>query len=594
MRVLVRLFRYAVMHKGVLALAFLLALLGAAVDIAKPWPGKLVIDYGLDGQPLPARLAAITTFLPGAGTRQGFLAWSVGAALAMVWVGAAVSFQVLSLIVRVCQRMVYDISMDLFNKVQRLSISYHGRKSVGDLLQRLSGDVFVIHTAVSQIALPATTSGITLGGMLVVMAKLNWQLSLIAFAAVPLLIAALAIFLRPMDATSSRQFRVQGSVMTLIEQSLTAIRAIQGFAREDYMSLKVSGKARELAGAYGVATAVSSAYQQVTTVIVGTAAAAILWFGSGQVLAHKLSVGGLWVFLGYLGALYGPVNLLALAVAAAVQVVARGRRVFEVLDADEEVPESKRAHDLGRSRGEITFRNVSFAYPGRHKPVLDEVSFSAGPGVITAIVGSTGVGKTSLVSLISRFHDPQQGEVLLDGHDVRNLTLRSLRDNVSLVLQEPFLFAMSVAENVAFGKPDCTQSDIVAAATAARAHDFIINLPHGYETLLGERGVTLSGGECQRLSIARALLKDAPILILDEPTSSLDAHTESQIFDALTEVMRNKTVIIISHRLNTIRRADQILVLDNGKIVERGTHETLIRNGQLYAELFRAQHIAAL
>jgi ATP-binding cassette, subfamily B, putative efflux pump len=317
------------------------------------------------------------------------------------------------------------------------------------------------------------------------------------------------------------------------------------------------------------------------------------------VLAGQISLGDLLVFLGYLSALYGPVSELSLSVNYAVEVVARGKRVFEIIDAEEEVSERPDAANLGRARGEVVFEDVTFGYhqPGSDippPPVLRDVSFHARAGQITAVVGATGAGKSSLVSLLSRFYDPWEGRILVDGNDARDLSLRSLRENVSLVLQEPFLFPMSIADNIAFGRPEATREEIVAAAQAAHAHDFIARLPQGYDTVIGEKGASLSGGERQRIAIARAVLKDAPILILDEPTSALDAYTEARIFEALSDLMRGKTTFVISHRLTTIRRAEQVLVLEDGRIVERGTHESLLQEGEVYARLYRHQHLAAM
>jgi len=318
-----------------------------------------------------------------------------------------------------------------------------------------------------------------------------------------------------------------------------------------------------------------------------------------RVLAGQLSLGDLLVFLGYLAALYGPVSELSLSVGYAVQVVARGRRMFEVIDSAEEVPESPDAMNLNCARGEVAFEDVTFGYrtddPRQSpRPILRDVSFRARPGQVTAIVGATGAGKSSLVALLPRFYDPWKGRILVDGHDVRNLSLKSLRENVSLVLQEPFLFPMSIADNIAFGRPEATRAQIIAASQAAQAHEFVERLPQGYDTVIGEKGDSLSGGERQRIAIARAALKDAPILILDEPTSALDARTETQIFEALSRLMQDKTTFIISHRLSTIRRAEQVLVLEDGCIVERGTHESLLAKGNVYAGLYKHQHLAAV
>jgi ATP-binding cassette subfamily B protein/subfamily B ATP-binding cassette protein MsbA len=387
--------------------------------------------------------------------------------------------------------------------------------------------------------------------------------------------------------------------MALVEQSLSAVRVIQGFAREPYIQHKVEGRALELAQAGGRAMRVAAASSQASSVASGVVAAAVLGVGGMRVIDGRLTVGELLVFLGYVTALSVPVTALASSIAYGVAVVARSRRVFEILDCPEEVPQRPDARNLGHARGEVVFEGVSFGYPatepgGPSHPVLRDVSFRAETGTVTAIVGATGAGKSSLVSLISRFYDPCEGRVLIDGFDVRDLSLRSLRENVALVLQEPFLFHMTVAENIAFGRPGATRGEIVEAALAAHAHEFIERLPQGYDTLLSEKGSSLSGGERQRIAIARAVLKDAPILILDEPTSAVDARTEARIFDAITRLMRERTTFIISHRLSTIRRADQILTVEGGRIAERGRHNDLLTRDNVYASLYRHQQAVCL
>jgi ATP-binding cassette, subfamily B, bacterial len=589
---------YALRHRARLAAALGLALLGVALELARPWPVKVVVDHVLAGRPVPPWLAAAVAWLPRAETPGGLLGWSVAAQVLIVLGGGAVALAVLHVGLVVCQRLVYDLLVDLFDKLQKLSLRFHSRQKVGDLLQRVSGDVLVVFLAVTQVALPLVVAVVTLAGMFFIMAREDAGLTLVALGVVPVLGLSFALLARPIKRNSARQWEAQGALMALVEQSLSNIKAIQGFARESYMRGKVAGAALDLGHAGRRAALTTAANAQATTVITGAGAALMLWLGASRVRAGQLSVGDLLVFIGYLTALYGPVSQLGTALGYGVAVVARSRRVFRILDSDDELPEKPGAHALGRARGEVAFEGVSFGYADEGgEPsclVLRGVSLRARPGQVTAVVGATGAGKTTLVSLLSRFYDPVEGRVTLDGRDLRDLTLKSLRENVALVLQEPFLFPMSVADNIAFGRPDAPRAEIERAARAAHAHDFIERLPEGYDTVIGEKGATLSGGERQRIAIARAVLKDAPVLVLDEPTSALDAHTEGKIFEALSELMRGRTTFIISHRLSTIRRADQILALEGGHVVERGTHESLLAAGRTYAHLYERQHIAAL
>jgi ABC-type multidrug transport system fused ATPase/permease subunit len=594
-----RLLRYVLRQKARLGIAFALSLVAGLLELARPWPVKFVVDNVLSGHAVPGWLSSLGAILPGGGTTSGMLGWCVAVAVVIAVGSAVLSLVALNVAFGVSQRMVYELSRDLFGKLQQLSLRFYGRERTGDLLQRIGADVFVVQAAVLQVALPATISLLSLAAMFAIMASLDLTLALIAMSVVPLLGLSLGLLTKPMNDATNHQYRCTGALMAFVEQSLAGIKIIQGFACEPFVQAKLEDKATELSDAYKRFTRVSSLYNAITVIITGTAAAVLLGLGGARVLSSHLSVGDLFVFLTYLTALYGPVNQLSLAVGAAIAVVARARRIFEVLDCQESVPERADARSLGRARGDVVLKDVSFSYEANGnlscpRTILRDISFRAHPGQITAIVGATGAGKTTLVSLLSRFYDPQEGSVLIDGHDIRELSLKSLRQNVALVLQEPYLFPMSIADNIAFGRPSATREEISAAAQLAHAHEFILRLPQGYDTVISEKGASLSGGERQRLAIARAVLTDAPILVLDEPTSALDARTEAQIFDALSNLMRSRTTFIISHRLSTIRRADQILALDDGHIVERGTHEHLLARGKVYARLYQHQHLAAL
>jgi ABC-type multidrug transport system fused ATPase/permease subunit len=309
-------------------------------------------------------------------------------------------------------------------------------------------------------------------------------------------------------------------------------------------------------------------------------------------LSGNLSIGDLFLFLGYLSALYGPVNSLTTAIGATIAIGARGKRVMDILDSNETMKEQAHAVEIHHPRGEIEFRNVTFGYgSSSQQPVLKNISFKVPPGQVVALVGATGTGKTSIISLLARFYDPWKGSILFDGIDISHLKLHSLRENISLVLQDPFIFPMTIADNIAFGNPEASFDEIVDAAKASRAHEFISKLPEKYETMISEAGSSLSGGEKQRIAIARAFLKKASVLILDEPTSAVDALTEAKIFEAISRFAKGKTVFLISHRLSTIKHADQIITIKDGQVVERGTHQSLLEENKVYAGLYKYQHI---
>jgi ABC-type multidrug transport system fused ATPase/permease subunit len=591
MKILLRLSRYFTKHAFSLGLIFLLALCGVGFELAKPWPIKIVIDNVLSGRPFPAPVNHLIQYVPGASAKGGLLLWCVALAFFLVWISGVTAILVIESVMKVCHKLVAEVSIELFSKLQRLSLAYHNRHTVGDLIQRMSTDVFVVHTLVSQVLLPGAASMLSLLGMFVIMARIDLVLALVAMSVVPALVLSLGVFVRWMDRYNTLQADTQGRLMALVQQSLSGIRAIQGFTREAFVLSKIKHSAQELGEAYRGSVRAGAVYKEVTTALTGTAAAALIWLGANRVNAGHLSVGELWVFLGYLTALYGPVNNLTVAIGAGSQVISRGRRIIEVMDARDEVPERPNAMVLDRASGDVVFEGVAFGYCGNDgvpgRTILKDISLHARAGQITAIVGATGAGKTSLMSLLPRFFDPWGGRILIDGIDLRDLSLKSLRENIALVLQDPFLFAMTIQENIAFGRAGATHEEIMEAAKAAQAHDFIMRQPDQYNTIIGEGGVSLSGGEKQRISIARALLKDAPILILDEPTSSLDARTEAQIFKAITTAIKGRTTFIISHRLSTIRRADQIIAVEHGRIAESGTHESLLKENRVYAELYR-------
>lgn len=587
-----RLLQYVSKYKAKLVLIALLGLLGVVFEVAKPFPIKIVIDNVLSDLPLSQFFSDIFGDTSLAENKKKLLYACVGVIVAIALFNLLMNLLVFNLTVSMAQRLVFDLMVDFYAKLQRLTLSFYSKNKVGDLLQRMSGDVFVVYFLVAQIILPALISIVCLAAMFYIMASIDLLLAAVAFSVVPVLAILLGLFAKPMNDTATVQYRTQGVFSAFLQQSLSSMKIIQAFSRESFMHQKLKEHAAEFSRAFVMANRVSMTYNQMAVFITGFASAILVGLGAIRGLNGSLSTGDLFIFLGYLAALYGPVNSLTTAIGATIAVGVRGKRVFNILDSDEVVKEKPHAIDLKNPKGEIEFKNVTFGYGNAlQSPVLKNISFKVLPGQVVALVGATGTGKTSMISLLSRFYDPWKGSILFDGVDISDLKLHSLRENVSLVLQDPFIFPMTIAENIAFGNSDASLDEIVEAAKGSQAHDFISRLPDGYETVISEQGTTLSGGEKQRIAIARAFLKKSPVLILDEPTSSVDALTEARIFEALSHFSKGKTVFLISHRLSTIKHADQIITIDDGEVVERGTHKSLLEENNVYAGLYKYQHI---
>jgi ATP-binding cassette subfamily B protein/subfamily B ATP-binding cassette protein MsbA len=578
---------YALRRKAGLAGVVAALLVKIGLDVLKPWPMKLLVDHVLkDDPPLPA-VAATIAWLPGSASAEGLLAWCVAGTVVLfllAWaVGLAGSFAGMEL----GQRMIYDLAGDLFAHLQRLSLRFHSRRTVGDSVRRVTADCGCVATIVDDCLLPVLSAVVALAVMFVIMWRLDAMLTLLSLAVLPGMVLVFRRYAEPMMQCSYEQHEIEGRVYDVVEQTLSAIPVVQAFAQEEEADRRFRASTDATLDAVLTTTGVQLRFKVLMGLMTALGTAAILWIGASHALAGTLSAGSILVFLSYLGSLYAPLETVMYTSSTLRGAAGSARRVQEVLAVEPEVADQPAAEALAVT-GHVRLEGVSFGYePGR--PVLRGVWLEATPGQTIAIVGFTGAGKTTLVSLVPRFFDPWEGRVTIDGRDVRAVQLRSLREQVAVVLQEPLLFPISVAQNIAYGRPGATREAIEAAARAANAHGFIERLPQGYETVVGQRGATLSGGERQRLSIARALLKDAPILILDEPTSALDAETEGLLLEALKRLMKGRTTLLIAHRLSTIRDADRIVVLDEGQVVETGTHRELLARGGLYAHLYSVQ-----
>jgi ABC-type multidrug transport system fused ATPase/permease subunit len=485
------------------------------------------------------------------------------------------------------QNMVLDLRSDLFNHVQRLSLTFHDQRQTGALMSQINNQAAAVGNIVMVIP-PIAEAVMTLFGMLVITALIDWQLALLSLVVVPLLFWSFGVYGKRIVPRLQRVQQLEWRSLSIVHEAMAMLRVIVSFGREDYEHARFREQG-EVAVEERVKLTVS---QSLYTLGVQTATAAglslILGVGAWHVMNGKLSVGELIVVLTYIASVYQPLEQISTTVGMIHEELVQFNSSLDLLEIEPEVKEKPGAIELERVRGWVAVENVSFAYSSR-KRTLEDISFRVAPGERVAVVGHTGAGKSTLMSLLIRFYDPKQGRITLDGIDMRDATLASLRNQISVVLQEPLLFSGTIAENIRYGSLGASEEQIEAASRAANCHDFIAALPDGYDTVLGERGAQISGGERQRICVARAFLRDAPILILDEPTSSIDSKTEGVILDALEDLMEGRTSFMIAHRLSTVRHADQILVMQDGLIVERGTHEDLVDRGGVYSQLHVAQ-----
>jgi ABC-type multidrug transport system fused ATPase/permease subunit len=490
---------------------------------------------------------------------------------------------------RLEQRIALDVRSDLFEHAQRLSLAFHDQRRSGMLIYIINSQGESVGGLLMTI--PALAQSVfTVVGMFVIVLYFDWGLALISLAVVPFLFYSVRYYSTHIQDRLMQVKTMEGESLSIIHEAISMLRVIVAFGRESHEYRRYREQGERAVDARVNITVRQMMFSLAVDMTIAVGTALVLGFGAYRVLDGKLTVGVLTVVLAYIASVYKPLETISHTIGSLQDMLVNLRMAFDLLDTTPEVKELPGAISVPRSRGRLEFDNVGFTYKGRDGTLRD-ISFQIEPGQTVAIVGPTGAGKTTLISLIPRFYDPQQGRILIDGQDIKDLTLKSLRDQISLVLQEPLLFSGTIAENIRYGRLGASDAEVHEAARSANAHDFIIRLPDGYETELGERGVKLSGGERQRICVARAFLKDAPILILDEPTSSIDSKTEAVILEALDRLLVGRTGFMIAHRLSTIHRADLILVLDQGRLVQSGTQdELLLQSDGLYRQLYDLQN----
>jgi ABC-type multidrug transport system fused ATPase/permease subunit len=563
-------------------------LLQSAMSLAAPWPLKIVIDTVVGNQRQPEWISSVLATLGGA-AHKTHIAMAAGIATVVIpAVTGAALYAVSYFTESLNQSIGYELRVRLYCHLQELSMAYYDTTRVGTVLSTLTSDVQTIQNFASTATLNILTNTVTVIGMIVVMLLCRWDFTLIALAVTPLL----SIFVLRVNKAiriAVKQVRAhQSDLVATLQESLQSMQVVQAFGREERQAEQVRTASMNTVRAWLAARRTSSLLSPIVGLAIATCTGLVLWRGSLLIMAGTMTVGALTVFLAYLAKFFQPVRDLAQMTNSIAQVSVAFERVVALMDTDTVIPDDPTARDPQKLRGDIAFHHVAFSYDVK-TPVLRDISFTVERGQMLGVVGATGSGKSTLASLIPRFRDPDSGSITIDGVDIRQYPLRTPRGQIGFVLQETVLLRGTVRDNIAFGRPDATDDQIVEAAKLANAHEFIVRMPDGYDSMVGDRGLTLSGGQRQRIGIARALIRDNPILILDEPTAALDAESEHLVVEALDRLVAGRTVIAIAHRLSTLRHADRIVVVDDGVIVEEGAHQQLLTLGGHYAELHRLQ-----
>ncbi|HZA45235.1 MAG TPA: ABC transporter ATP-binding protein [Rubrobacter sp.] len=567
-----------------LLLALLILLLETVTSLAQPWPLALTIDYVLTDNKRPP------AFVPDVLADEALLLAGIALLIVLIFtVTRTVASFRRYLLQRLGQETVFDMRDALYAKVHALGLDYHGKKRTGDTITRVTSDVKEVRSLLVDSVVEVLSSFMILLGMLVVMLWLNWQLTLLALVTVPFLFLAVSRYRRSLVERMRIVRTREGAIASVMQEAITGIRAVKLFARENDEMERFRVESRESLRASVDSAVIEAKFSTVLGVVGGLGTALVTYFGAWQVLSGALSLGDLTVFVFYLGLFLSPLWALSRQVNQIGKSLVSGERIIELLNAEPTVKDSPDARAAPAFDGRVTFEDVGFAYEDEAGEVLRGVSFDVEAGSRVALVGVSGAGKTTVTSLIARLYDPQGGRVLIDGEDVRYFTLKSLRDSITFVPQDPMLFRATVTENIAYGRPGASREEVEAVAELAGADGFVRELPEGYNTLLSERGESLSGGQRQRISIARAMLRDTPILILDEPQSGLDAEAAAAVEESWRAMTEGRTTFVIAHELRLVRSVDQILVIEDGCLAESGTHDELISSGGLYTRLYSLQ-----
>ena len=578
-------------YRGTLIVILLAMLVQTAMSVAGPWPLKIILDNVVGTHKLSPWLDDLLRPILSGGSKMQIAAAAAIAAVLIAVLGAVASYVANYYTTSVGQWVANDLRVRTYHHLQQLSLSYYDSHQTGTLLSTITSDVQTIQSFASSSTLGILVDILTIIAMLFIMFWLNWDFTLIAVAVTPFMLLLVSRFKKVVKKATHEVRKEQSKIVSVVEAGLQSMRVVKAFGRQDLAEEELAEVSEATVAASLKARKVKALLSPIVAITVALCTAVVLWRGSALILAGAMTAGALTVFLSYLNKFFKPVQDLATMTNTVAQAAVGVDRIRGILDADDIIPEHPDAREAGKLAGEIEFEHVAFAYTA-DAPVLKDVSFKIKAGQLVGVVGPTGGGKSTIVSLIPRFYDPASGLVKIDGVDVREYKFRSMRDQIGYVLQETVLFEGTVRDNIAYGRKGVTEEQIVEAAKLANADEFIARMPHGYDTMVGERGETLSGGQRQRIGIARAVIRNNPILILDEPTAALDTESERLVIDALEKLMKGRTVITIAHRLSTIRDANKIIVLKEGVVAEEGTHDELIARGGVYAELYRIQFSA--